>query len=214
MQSERSRILRFPVICGIDKEVGGKAGVDCGFRRDSVQPFERSEMVSSDWQVKTRCFMDSGGIFAIVLILAEHVAVLTAEFMVFGTTTAEYKFSFYVQNSERDHFLSKFSNFMKQAEHPIEVASGPIWVNGYADLVVKQKDGTIEVYDYKSDAMNGKPLTDFDNSLVQKYEGQLFLYQCAIAKAFCVTTVKAKLIHLYKKCMILLQEQLFIKVKS
>ena len=83
--------------------------------------------------------------------------------------------------------------------------AGKIWVNGQADLVVVRKDGTINVYDYKSNKRNGRPLPDFRDRLDKKYEGQLKLYCYAIAKAFSDDTtiiqrkdVHAKLIDLYK----------------
>ena len=110
----------------------------------------------------------------------------------------EYTFSFYLNDSEKARFLSEFDTYINCAENAIEVSSGPIWVNGQADLVVKQKDGKIKVYDFKSDAMNGKPLTAFEKSLEFKYKGQLSLYRYAIGKAFCVTDIDAELIHLYK----------------
>jgi len=82
--------------------------------------------------------------------------------------------------------------------------AGKIWVNGQADLVVVKKDGTIKVYDYKSNKRNGKPLPDFRDRLNQKYEGQLKLYRYAIAKTFSNDTttfqkenIQTELIDLY-----------------
>ena len=54
------------------------------------------------------------------------------------------------------------------------------------------------VYDYKSDAMNGKPAEDFILSLNIKYEGQLALYRYAIGKSFGVSNVQTELIDLYR----------------
>ena len=99
---------------------------------------------------------------------------------------------------ERAAFLSDFDRYVKCAKDVIEVGAGSIWVTGKTDLVVKQKDGKIKVYDYKSDAMNGKPLSLFEKSLEQKYEGQLSLYRYAIGKAFGTTDVETELIHLYR----------------
>ncbi len=110
----------------------------------------------------------------------------------------EYTFSFYVNDTERKDFLDRFEPFFKDSKGEISVSNETIWVNGQADLVVKQKDGTIKVYDYKSDAMNGKPQVDFEASMDKKYAGQLALYKYAIGKAFGVAEVQTELIHLYR----------------
>ena len=110
----------------------------------------------------------------------------------------EYTFSFYVPEDERGTFLKDFGRYFNLAKNEIKVASDRIWINGQADLVVKQKDGTIKVYDYKSDAMNGKPMAAFERSLAYKYEGQLALYTYAIGKAFGVKNVQTELVHLYR----------------
>ena len=110
----------------------------------------------------------------------------------------EYEFSFYVDDSERNGFISDFKVYLENARESIMVGDEPIWVNGKADLVVKKNDGSIIIYDYKSDAENGKPLVDFEKSLAGKYEGQLALYRYAIGKAFENTDVKTEIIHLYK----------------
>lgn len=110
----------------------------------------------------------------------------------------EYTFSFFVDDADRALFLKKFDFYFKNAKDEIVIFDELIWVNGQADLVVKQKDGSIKVYDYKSDARNGKSLDDFEKALEQKYEGQLMLYKYAISKAFEVDTVDTELIHLYR----------------
>ena len=110
----------------------------------------------------------------------------------------EYTFSFYVDDTERKEFLDKFEPFFKDSKGEISVNDEALWVNGQADLVVKKKDGNIKVYDYKSDAMNGKPQVDFEASMDRKYEGQLALYRYAIGKAFGVADVQTELIHLYR----------------
>lgn len=110
----------------------------------------------------------------------------------------EYSFSFYVSKEEREGFLDTFATYFKEAKEPIEIGGQEILVNGQADLVVKHKDGTIKVYDYKSDSRNGKALKEFEESLEKKYAGQLALYQYAIGKAFGVEKVDTELIHLYR----------------
>lgn len=109
----------------------------------------------------------------------------------------EYAFSFYVPEAEREQFKQDFAPYLEVAK--VEVVADKIWVNGKADLVVVNKDGSVKVYDYKSDSRNGKPLADFEATLAGKYAGQLALYRYAIGKAFGVTGVKTELIHLYRK---------------
>lgn len=110
----------------------------------------------------------------------------------------EYTFSFYLDDTERKEFLDRFEPFFKDSKGEISVSNETIWVNGQADLVVKLKNGNIKVYDYKSDAMNGKPQVNFEASMDKKYAGQLALYKYAIGKAFGVAEVQTELIHLYR----------------
>ena len=110
----------------------------------------------------------------------------------------EFAFNFYVPENEKAQFMTEFGRFLEKEKTEIEAGSGAIWINGQADLVVKQKDGTVKVYDYKSDAMNGKPMDLFEKALAEKYEGQLALYRYAIGKAFGAETVETELIHLYR----------------
>jgi len=110
----------------------------------------------------------------------------------------EYSFSFFVPEEERSQFMTEFGRFLEKEKAEIEVGSGTIWINGQADLVVKRKDGTMKVYDYKSDAMNGKPIELFEKAMEEKYEGQLALYRYAIGKAFDAESVETELIHLYR----------------
>lgn len=110
----------------------------------------------------------------------------------------EYTFSFYVEDAGRKAFINQFEPYFKDAKEEISIKNEPIWVNGQADLVVKKKDGSIKVYDYKSDAMNGKPVADFEASMDKKYAGQLALYRYAVGKAFGAKDVQTELIHLYR----------------
>lgn len=111
----------------------------------------------------------------------------------------EFDFSFFVPDEERTSFTAEFKTHLDKAKITIPDEKTTIWVNGQADLVVRKGD-LITVYDYKSDKTNGKPIPDFEASLIKKYEGQLELYKYAIGKAFGLTNVKADkdtLIHLY-----------------
>lgn len=108
----------------------------------------------------------------------------------------EFSFSFFVPDDEKDTFADEFAGHMNA--DPEQMKPQAIWVNGTADLVVRNKDGTVMVYDYKSDSRNGKPLPDFEKTLNDKYEGQLALYRYAIGRVFGVSDVKTELIHLYR----------------
>ncbi len=109
----------------------------------------------------------------------------------------EYSFSLFVDEKDREAFYAKFSVYLKGEGEAMKSFDAPIWINGQADLVVKNKDGSIRVYDYKSDSRNGMPLSEFEESLTKKYQGQLALYRYAIGKAFGVSEVETSLIHLY-----------------
>ncbi len=117
-----------------------------------------------------------------------------------GEVYTEYSFSFFVNDAgEKDEFGRRFCNYLEDCK--ISVASDcTIWVNGISDLVVKNNDGTIKIYDYKSDARNGKSPEDFEKALQEKYRGQLELYRYAIGRAFGVPEdkVSTELIHLYR----------------
>lgn len=68
-------------------------------------------------------------------------------------------------------------------------------INGVADLVLKGRDGSITVIDYKSDIDKKKDPKRFGKLLTARYEGQLTLYRYAMGKIFGVTpdSVKALL---------------------
>lgn len=109
----------------------------------------------------------------------------------------EYTFSFFVPDDEKADFVKDFGAYLNSATEKTGIESGKIWINGQADLVVKQKDGSVRIYDYKSDVRNGKSIADFEISLSKKYEGQLALYRYAIGKTFEVSKVQTEIIHLY-----------------
>jgi len=113
----------------------------------------------------------------------------------------EYVFSFYIDAKDRSAFISQFGTYCSGAKNPIVIGDGQsIWINGKSDLVIKKKDGSVKVYDYKSDAKNGMQDIVFESNLNIKYEGQLELYKLAIGKAFGVdpSDVQTELIHLYR----------------
>ena len=65
-------------------------------------------------------------------------------------------------------------------------------MNGTADLVLRRRDGSIVIVDYKSDSKKADwTEEDFEKHL-QKYDGQLMLYQYAMAKLFSVPVEKVE----------------------
>ena len=111
----------------------------------------------------------------------------------------EYSFSFFLEDQEKNDFLDRFEPYLKKSAFgsKIEMQSSRIWINGHADLVVRRKDGSIRIYDYKSDARCGMPVEDFEQSLKDHYKGQMELYRYAISRAFGTSQVETELIHLY-----------------
>lgn len=85
-------------------------------------------------------------------------------------------------------------------KHKIEIADGQsVWVHGNADLVVRSKDDTIKIVDYKSDSKKLKEMELFEHTLNRKYEGQMLLYRYSMSKIFGVPLedVSVELYHLY-----------------
>lgn len=103
----------------------------------------------------------------------------------------ELSFSYCTSAEEADEMLNELSKYKKK----LDVGSMNIWVNGIADLVIKGKDGSITVIDYKSDIDKRKDPERFSKLLTARYEGQLTLYRYAMGKIFGVApdAVKALL---------------------
>ena len=76
----------------------------------------------------------------------------------------EYPFSFYDENME------------------IKGEMGPVWMNGTADLIIRDKQGRITVIDYKSDRDTYLTEEEFEISLRETYTGQLNMYRLAMAR--------------------------------
>lgn len=111
----------------------------------------------------------------------------------------EYSFSFFLEDQEKKDFLDAFEPYLNKSAFgsKMEMQGSRIWINGHADLVLRRKDGSIKIYDYKSDARCGMPLGDFEQSLKDHYKGQMELYRYAISRAFGTDGVETELIHLY-----------------
>ena len=112
----------------------------------------------------------------------------------------EYAFSFYVKEDEVYEFLQEVEPYFNDLPHPIPTNAKMYWVNGTSDLVVKEKDGTIKIYDFKSDMRNGMGVEEFRERLKEKYKGQLALYRYAIRKTFGVkdNQIETELKDLYE----------------
>ena len=110
----------------------------------------------------------------------------------------EYTFSFYVEGEELAAFVSVFREYFRSYDIEMNDNLQRIWINGTSDLVVRKKDGTVCVYDYKSDARSGMPLAAFEESAARKYEGQLRLYRYAVGRTFGTDSVQTELIHMYR----------------
>ncbi len=84
-----------------------------------------------------------------------------------------------------------FSYFKEQMEFADKCL--PTWMNGTADLIVENQDGSFWVLDYKSDYAPYLTTEDYEASLREKYEGQLFEYRYAVGRLF---DVEEKNVHL------------------
>lgn len=78
----------------------------------------------------------------------------------------------------------KFSYFKDQME--FDGNCFPTWMNGTADLIVEQQDGSFIVLDYKSDYAPYLTAEKYESSLKEKYEGQLWEYRYAVSRLFNV----------------------------
>ncbi len=112
----------------------------------------------------------------------------------------EFSFSFYVPPEERADFDAKILLYLKEADRAAAQTAERILVNGQADLVVRYRDGSIRVFDYKSDCRDGKPVDAFEAAAYYKYEGQLALYRYAVGKCFGVAPddITTVLFHMYR----------------
>lgn len=99
----------------------------------------------------------------------------------------EYPFSFYTSKKKDPALVDAIAKWL-----PELTAKQELWVNGTADLVLRRKDGSIVIVDYKSDIKKADwTEEDFEKHL-QKYDGQLKLYQYAMAKLFSVPVGKVE----------------------
>lgn len=78
--------------------------------------------------------------------------------------------------------------------------NSPVWIIGTADLLVQDSEGKIAIYDYKTDAKNGRELDEFEDALKERYGGQMALYKFAIHQVLQseIKRVQKPFLHLYK----------------
>lgn len=86
----------------------------------------------------------------------------------------ELPFSFFAEGEEAIN-LMKDLNIEKYT-------SSKVWVNGIADMVIKNHDGSIIIADYKSDERKDYSREEFKKILNERYKGQLALYKYAVGK--------------------------------
>ena len=80
----------------------------------------------------------------------------------------ELPFSYFINAEENGDMLRELGIEDKN--------EGRIWINGTADLVIENKDGSIVIIDYKSNVDK--------TNLIERYKGQLTLYKYAMSKLF------------------------------
>lgn len=95
----------------------------------------------------------------------------------------ELSFSYFMGEKESAEMLAELSKYKED----LNADGKSIWVNGVADLVVKGRDGSITVIDYKSDIDKQRDPEKFYEKLRARYEGQLTLYRYAMGKIFGVS---------------------------
>lgn len=104
----------------------------------------------------------------------------------------EYAFQF-CENEDRGEVDLKqlLNTYRKDIDPCIE---NTIYMNGVADLILLREDGTLELYDYKSDNDFQYSEDRFVQKLEKSYRGQLEHYRCALSKLF---NIEPHSIHLY-----------------
>ena len=75
----------------------------------------------------------------------------------------------------------------------VEEETLPCWMNGTADLVVRDKSGDYWVLDYKSDRDVNRTEEEFVKALEKKYSGQLQQYRFAVSRLINVPKEKIRL---------------------
>ena len=106
-----------------------------------------------------------------------------------ATVHTEFPFSFYTTEDESPEMFealrAKVSG-KKAASLFHDDPKQQIWINGRADLILIGRNGTIHIYDYKSDLNPGLPSEAFAEIIDKRYSGQMELYRYVCAKLFQV----------------------------
>jgi ATP-dependent exoDNAse (exonuclease V) beta subunit len=85
----------------------------------------------------------------------------------------ELPFSYYTDDKESEDLVKALN---------LNVKDKKIWINGIADLVIKNADDSITIIDYKSDYRGDYTKEEFEKILNEEYSGQLTLYRYAMKK--------------------------------
>ena len=82
----------------------------------------------------------------------------------------------------------------------IDILSDKCWLNGQADLVIYNADGTVEIIDYKSDKMGSASINELEEHLHNAYDSQQLLYKYVVSRALGVDMDKVsfRYYHMYK----------------
>lgn len=99
----------------------------------------------------------------------------------------ELAFSYYTDGTESEGLISKLSECQKISDSK----DRKFWINGIADLIVRNADGSIFIIDYKSDAAGEDDTPEgFYKVLLDRYKYQLELYTHAMSRIFKVPAEK------------------------
>ena len=131
-----------------------------------------------------RRFVEKGTLEALLLDAAE--------------VYTELPFYYYVYPEQEEALLVALQPYLRQ--HKMEDAMNKtIWVNGTADLIIRKKDGTVHIVDYKSDSIKNLTVEALEAVLERRYEGQMLLYRYSMSRIFRVNPedISVRLQHLY-----------------
>ncbi len=99
----------------------------------------------------------------------------------------ELPFSYYDDHKKQEEAISEKIDQVTHSEIT------PMWMNGTADLIVVDKAGNYQILDYKSDHDEYLDEEQFEQSLYERYLGQLKEYSLAVERLFGVSSDKISL---------------------
>lgn len=120
-----------------------------------------------------------------VVLYEEYLTKMARCFMQWADATGVLK------NAKEVYTELPFSFYDEALETP--KGTERVWMNGTADFVVQEQNGSYVVYDYKSDHDVNLTEKGFENALREKYSGQLHMYRIAVSRLFNVPKGNVKL---------------------